>query len=72
MSVGTCGATALMTLPEAARVAILSSSEKTGRSASQPSGRVCDQASSHDWARAASAARHAAYVFSHAACASAA
>ena len=72
MSVGTCGATALMTLPEAARVATLSSVVKTGRSASQPSGSVRDQASSHDAARTASAARHASYFGVHSACASAA
>ena len=72
ISVGMCGATALMTLPEAARVATLSSVVNTGRSASQPSGRVRDQASSHDLARAASAARHASYFGVHSACASAA
>src|SRR5450759_2424981 len=53
MSVGRCGARALMALPEADRVATAPSSGlNTGRSASQPAGSLRLQAVSHSVARA--------------------
>ena len=72
MSVGRCGARALMALPEADRVATAPSSGlNTGRSASQPAGSSRLQAASQDAARAASAALQAAKRSLQAACAAA-
>ena len=67
INVGRCGASALMALPEADRVAKAPSSGlNTGKSASHPLGSRRLQAVSHSAARAASAACHTAKRSLHA------